>query len=83
MASKQQANAKIEAAIKDCKNAQKAWSAAHKSLSASVSTNGYGIYSGQGRELKGYLQDAQAQIKQALTALNEVNWPTDDDYDLV
>jgi hypothetical protein len=76
----QEAELKISTAEKLCTNVQNAFSAARASLSERVSVNGYGIY--QNRfEIRAKLKDAQYYIETALKTLEEIDWPTNTDYD--
>lgn len=82
MSNKVEAQAKVSAAIEGCDKVQALWVKADQALSGSVSTNGYGIYRDR-FELKSKLQTAQNNIKEALLALDRIEWPTDADYDLL
>lgn len=77
---KRQAKDRVEAASKGCDKVQAAWSDATKALGGSVSTNGYGIYHDR-FVLMNKLLAAQESIKSALQELNEIDWPSDADYD--
>lgn len=81
MSTKQEAKAKISAAVKGCDKVQTAWNAAHEELSGGVSLNGCGIYHDQGYPLRRKLLAAQEQIKIALAELDAIDWPEDADYD--
>lgn len=80
MTTKQDAKAKVNAAIKGCEAAEKSWQDAYIALSGSVSTNGYGIHHNR-YELRDKLLQAQAYIQESLRALDGIDWPTDAEYD--
>ncbi|MFM0091630.1 hypothetical protein PQR46_32530 [Paraburkholderia sediminicola] len=80
MTTKQETNAKLNAATKACEAAEKAWHDAYNALSGSVSTSGYGIHHNP-YELRDKLLQAQACIQESLRALDGVDWPTNADYD--
>jgi hypothetical protein len=71
---------KIAAAEKGCQKAQAAWTDASAALAGRVSVNGYGIYH-DASELRRKLLSAQSSIQEAIRALDEVEWPTNADYD--
>lgn len=73
---------KIALAEKGCQEAQAAWSDASAALAGGVSVNGHGIYHDH-FELRHKLQAAQASISKAMIALDEIDWPTNADYDLL
>lgn len=80
MTMNQKAKNKVDAAITACSKVQAKWIAADKALSGSVTTNGYGIYSDR-FELRNKLELARQHINEALTAMDEIDWPTNAEYD--
>lgn len=74
------AKEKIAAAEKGCQKVQAAWADASAALAGGVSVNGYGIYHDR-FELRNKLQASQANINKAIKALDEIEWPTNADYD--
>jgi len=73
------AKEKIASAEKGCQKAQEAWADASAALAGGVSVNGYGIYHDRS-ELRYKLQAAQVSIGNAMKALDEIDWPTESDY---
>jgi hypothetical protein len=80
MSTKQEAEIKITKAEKMCADVHEASSAAVYALSRQASVNGYGIYHDRFL-IRNKLQEAQGHIQQALKTLEEIEWPTDADYD--
>ena len=80
MTPKEKARQKIHVASSACERAEDAWRAAVKRLNGSISLNGYGVHHDR-YELAGKLFDARHHIQVALDALNEIEWPTNEDYD--
>ena len=80
MTTKQQnSQSRIDKAIKASASIQISWYTALKTLSASVETNGYGVYKDRS-ELRNKLIEAKASIENALETINATDWPNDDDY---
>lgn len=82
MPTKKEAVKKIAAAENECIEVQKHWTNAAQALGGTVITNGYGIYNDQ-FELRSKLLAAQNHINAALVTLAKIEWPTNNDYDLV
>lgn len=82
MITKQNAKRKMGAAKQATSQALKARDDAHSTLGRGVAVNGYGIVRDPA-ELRSNLWDAHDQIKAALRALDNVDWPADADYDLL
>lgn len=80
MTTNQEAKNKVDAAIHACAKVQAKWIAADKALGGSVTTNGYGIYSDR-FELRNKLELSRQHITEALKAMDEIDWPTNDEYD--
>lgn len=82
MTTKREAEIKIAAAEKACSKVQTEASAAFAALNRGLSVNGYGIYHDR-FAVRNNLQEAKAHIQEALNALNDIDWPTNAEYDLV
>ncbi len=80
MTTKHEAKLKVNAAAETCAKVQASWVAADRALGGSVTTNGYGIYSDR-FELRTKLELARQHINDALKAIDEIDWPTGDEYD--
>lgn len=76
----QQAEHKIDKARAACTAVQKSWNAAAIALGRTVGTNGGGIYR-DGSQLKGMMIEARQHIDAALKTLDQIDWPTNADYD--
>ncbi len=81
MATKQEAQDKINAAASGCEAAQKEWRSATAALDGSISVNGYGVHHDR-HQLRYKLLDAQKHIQAALATLDKIDWPYNADYDL-
>lgn len=77
----EQAKKKINEASRGCEKAEKFWRDAATAINGSVSTNGYGIHHDR-YQLRNKLLDAEENIKKGLAALNEIDWPTEAEYNL-
>ena len=73
-------NLKLNLAEKATSKAFKASAAAYAILTTLPSVNGYGIVSDV-YTLRSRFLEAQNHIKAALEAINDVDWPTNADYD--
>lgn len=71
---------KINAASKGCDKVHTAWSSASAALSGTVNTNGYGIFHDP-NAVRHKLLMAQKSIDSALLGLDEINWPSNSDYE--
>jgi hypothetical protein len=71
---------RIASAEAGCKKASDAWAKASERLACGVPANGYGIYHERGAPLRRNLLAARDSINEALRFLDEVDWPTDADY---
>lgn len=80
MTTESDAKGKVNHAIKKADEIQKHLHKAYESLNRRVNTNGYGIYHDI-PEVKNLVFDTQAELNKALELLNNVDWPTDKDYD--
>jgi hypothetical protein len=82
MPTKQEAQNRIASAETACAKVQASWVAADAALAGSVSVNGYGIYRDR-FELRNKLELARSHIQEALKAMDEIEWPTNAEYDLL
>ena len=80
--SHQQAADKVNKAAAACSAAQASWSAAFGALGGTVETNEYGIYR-ERHELKDKLLEARQHIDAAIKTLDQIDWPTNADYDQI
>ncbi|MDH0342072.1 hypothetical protein [Chromobacterium haemolyticum] len=83
MTTKQEAQDRITSACRQCEKVQATWTAATASLKGSVRVNGYGIFHDRGEPVRQLLLDARQKIDQALSELQAIDWPTNNDYDQV
>lgn len=81
MDTKQQAEQRLASAERGCRKAHDAWVKASTALGGSVPTNGFGIFHDRAYPLRQMLEAAQANITEALQALDGIEWPTNADYD--
>ena len=79
---RQQAADKVNKAAAACSAAQASWTAAAKALEGTVGANGHGIFRDR-FELKDKLQAARQHIDAAIKTLDQIDWPTDQDYDQI
>ena len=79
---RKQAEDKVNTAAKDCAEVQAAWSAAAEALQGPVGTNGGGIYRDQ-FQLKRKLITARQHINAAIKNLDQIDWPSNSDYDQI
>lgn len=77
---KKSAQMRINDAAKGCDRVHDAMRRAVKTLAASITVNGYGIYRDR-CEVQQTLADARADIDAALQLVSHIEWPTDADYD--
>lgn len=80
MTTKTEAEHKIAAAVKACAKVLEARRAAYTTLDGSVITNGYGIFHDH-FAVRQMLEAARAHVQEALQALNDVDFPSDAEYD--
>lgn len=83
MSTKEEAQARITAASRQCEQVQARWSDATLRLKDSVRVNAYGIFQDRGQPLRSLLLEAREKIDRALSELDAVDWPTNQDYDQV
>ena len=79
---RKEAEDKVNAAAKSCAEVQSSWVAAAQSLEGTVGTNGGGIYR-DSFQLQGKLIGARQHINAALKTLDQIDWPTNADYDQI
>lgn len=79
---RREAKQKVNAAAKDCAKVQASWTAAFEALGGAVGTNGYGIFR-ERHEFKDKLQAARQHINAGLETLDQINWPTNAEYDQI
>ena len=73
-------NAKIDAAMAGCQKIQTQLTAARTALDSGGQCNEYGIFHDPS-ELRCKLLSAQTSIQNAMNKLNEIEWPTNPEYD--
>ena len=79
---RKQAEDKVNAAAGACAKVQASWTSAAEALRGLVGTNGGGIYRDQ-FQLKHKLAAASQHIDAALKTLDQIEWPSDSDYDQI
>lgn len=75
-----EASDKVNNAAAACSAAQASWSAAANALAGTVGVNGYGIFR-ERFELRDKLASAREHLDAALKTLDQINWPTEAEYD--
>lgn len=80
MTTKQEAEARVVAAGKACDQVMAELRAADSVLSGSISVNGYGIFHDK-FQVRAKLHEARKHIDEAMKLFEQVEFPTEADYD--